>query len=202
MSRSVRPRQDRLKPLAQAATSGEPASVRAFLTAVGPTVLRVVRQVLGPGHADVEDVTQEALIGTLDAISRFREQSSVVHYVRRVALLTALNARRRHQLREQLAPQVKWDDALHAAGHGLSPPEDIDHKRRLMCFESLLDELPASQAEVIALHCILGYTVAEVAQLCEVPENTVRSRLVTAKAALRKRLEADGALEALVRGVS
>ena len=66
--------------------------------------------------------------------------------------------------------------------------------RRRRAVGELLSELPAPQAEALALHCVLGFTVSETAVACGVPENTVRSRLVTAKAALKKRLGEDAAL--------
>jgi RNA polymerase sigma-70 factor (ECF subfamily) len=158
--------------------------------------------VLGAQHPDVEDVTQEALVGVLEALARFRGESSVTHFIRRVALLTALNARRRHQLREHLAPRAAWEDASAAVASRSSPAEEVETQRRLRSFEALLDELPAPQAEAIALHCVLGYTVGETAELCRVPENTVRSRLAGAKATLRKRLQVEALLEARIRGVS
>jgi RNA polymerase sigma-70 factor (ECF subfamily) len=55
----------------------------------------------------------------------------------------------------------------------------------------LLDTLSDPLAEALALHCILGYTVQEVAATCAVPQETVRSRLRLAKQALRKRILGD-----------
>jgi RNA polymerase sigma-70 factor (ECF subfamily) len=50
-----------------------------------------------------------------------------------------------------------------------------------------LDELPEPQAEAFALNVILGYTIAEIAELSSAPVETVRSRLRLAKQALRAR---------------
>ena len=195
-------RPDPLAPLARAALEGDPSGLRAFLNAVAPLALRVVRQVLGVGHPDVEDVVQEALLGALAALTRFRGECSLAHFVRRIALLTALNARRRHQLREHLLPRAEWDDTRTGAAAGSTPAEELEFRRLLSSFEALLDELPTAQAEALALHCVLGHTVTETAALCQVPENTVRSRLATAKAELRKRLEAYRSPKARIRGAS
>jgi RNA polymerase sigma-70 factor (ECF subfamily) len=48
--------------------------------------------------------------------------------------------------------------------------------------------LPDTLAEALALHVVLGYTVAEIAQAASLPLETVRSRLRLAKQALRKRV--------------
>jgi RNA polymerase sigma-70 factor (ECF subfamily) len=52
----------------------------------------------------------------------------------------------------------------------------------------LCDQLSAPQAEALALHFVLGYTVQEAAALLCVPLETVRSRLRLAKQALRERV--------------
>jgi RNA polymerase sigma-70 factor (ECF subfamily) len=62
-----------------------------------------------------------------------------------------------------------------------------------------LSELPQPQAEALAMHCVLGYTVAETAQATGVPPNTVRSRLVSAKALLRGVLAEDAELAEQLR---
>jgi RNA polymerase sigma-70 factor (ECF subfamily) len=193
---------DELLRLAQSAAGGDPAAVRALLTAAAPLALQAIRKVLGKGHPDVEDILQEALVGVLDALSRFRGESSVAHFVRRIGLLTALNARRRHQLRRALAPEVAWEEVAATLAGGAAPSDVIDAQRRRELFASLLDELPAPQAEALALHCVLGYTIDETARVSGVPANTVRSRLLNAKAALRKRLALNSELDALVRGAS
>lgn len=193
---------DELLRLARGAAAGDPRAVRAFLSAVAPLLLQAVRKVLGKGHPDVEDVLQEALLGVLDALARFRGESSVAHFVRRIGLLTALNARRRHQLRQSLAPEVAWDESTAAVDSEAEAPDGVDARRRRELFVSLLDELPAPQAEALALHCVLGYTVEETALVSGVPANTVRSRLLNAKAALRKRLAGDTLLDELLRGAS
>jgi RNA polymerase sigma-70 factor (ECF subfamily) len=193
---------DELALLARQAQQGRPTEVRAFLTAVAPLVLRAVRQVLGGGHPDEEDIVQEALVGTLDALPRFRGACSMAHFVRRIGLLTALNARRRFSLRRQIAPPAYETDADSLPASGNSPAENVDAERRRALFLALLDELPAAQAEAIGLHCVLGYTVAETAAAAGVPVNTVRGRLVAAKAALRQRLAEDSGVDELLRGAS
>jgi RNA polymerase sigma-70 factor (ECF subfamily) len=176
--------------------------VRAFLTAIAPLVLRTVRRVLGRGHADTEDLVQEALLGTLEALPRFRGECSTTHFVRRVSLLTALNARRRHERRHQIAPMVDDAETDALPSPEISPVQQVEADRLREIFLTLLDELAPVQAEALALHCVLGFTVAETAAACGAPINTVRGRIVTAKAALRERLASDPSVRELFRGAS
>ncbi|HEX2730253.1 MAG TPA: RNA polymerase sigma factor [Polyangiaceae bacterium] len=185
--------------LSDALKRGEQAVARSWLEAIAPIVLRTVRQVLGTHDPDVEDVTQEALVGSLGAIHGFRGACSVSHFVRRIALLTALNARRRNLLRQQLAPtsHAEMDEV---GGPGPTPHDELQTEQRRRAFMRLLDELPATQAEVLGLHCILGLTLAEASELIAVPVNTLRGRLVSAKAALRERLALDPTARDLLMG--
>src|SRR5690606_20470951 len=100
------------------------------------------RQVLGRDHQDVEDTLQEALIGALEALPRFRRDCSVGHFVRRVAFLTALNARRRSQLRGRLAPPALDVDVESLPTRAQSPADQAEAAARRASFCALLDELP------------------------------------------------------------
>jgi RNA polymerase sigma-70 factor (ECF subfamily) len=55
----------------------------------------------------------------------------------------------------------------------------------------LLDSLPFEQADVLTMHCVLGLTIQEMADMCHVPPETLRSRMRLAKRALRSRVLGD-----------
>lgn len=192
---------DPLWALAHAASQGEPNAVSALLERALPPMLRVVRQVLGTLHPDAEDVLQEAAFGLVEALPTFRHECSVRHFACRVALLTALNARRRFQLRERLTPSTPPHDVDGVLGDDRFRADVLAERRRTVLLE-LMNELPQPQAEALALHCVLGYTVAETAEATGVPPNTVRGRLVSAKTALREALSLDTELEEQLRAWS
>ena len=180
------------------ACAGDAAAVNELLAHCLPPMLRVVRQVLGREHDDVEDVLQEAAFGFMEALPSFRAECTLGHFARRVALLTALNARRRFQLRERLTPSTVPADLEVLGRAELSPTHGLEQRRRHAVL-SLLNELPQAQAEALAMHCILGFTVGEIAEATGVVPNTVRSRLVSAKQSLRAVLADDAELEAQLR---
>jgi RNA polymerase sigma-70 factor (ECF subfamily) len=163
-------------------------------------MLRVIRQILGLYHPDVADVLQDATFALIDSMPRFRGESTVLHFVCRVAAFTAMNARRHGQLRERYAADLVDLDTFAAAEP--SPFGLVVAAKRRETFRRLLDELPASQAEALTMHGILGWTIEEAAETTGVPANTVRSRLIAAKSALRKKLADDPELLELLQGVS
>src|SRR5690606_25467042 len=86
---------DALAALAEAAAHGKPAAIRTLVVSVTPTLLRAARGVLGVWHPEVEDVAQEAAMGLVTALPRYRRECSVLHFAGRIGVLTALATRRR-----------------------------------------------------------------------------------------------------------
>jgi RNA polymerase sigma factor (sigma-70 family) len=189
---------DGLAELARSAAQGDPVAVRTLLVSVGPHLLRVVRRVVGRENPDVEDVVQESAAALLDALPRFRGESTVLHFVCRVTLLTAMNARRRETTRKRLS--FREDSIGVEQMQSPLPGPDASASARACAdlVRELLDSLPLEQAEALALHCVLGYTVAEIADTARVPQETVRSRLRLAKRALRERAQGDPRIATLV----
>jgi RNA polymerase sigma-70 factor (ECF subfamily) len=123
-----------------------------------------------------------------------------VHFACRVAVHTAMNARRHARHRTRHTPPVAPEDLDECPDTSPSPAEAVASARRRAALRELLDELPAAQAEVLALHVVLGYSVEETAAVTRAPHNTVRSRLRTALASLRDRVRGDEALFEVVAG--
>jgi RNA polymerase sigma-70 factor, ECF subfamily len=150
-------------------------------------VLRSVRLVLGSKSADLEDATQQALMGFVEALAEFRGDCHPAGYASRIAVHIALTWRRRAARSRSVACGA---DEIAAASERRRPAHDdggAGYQRR--CVRDLLDKLPPEQAEVLALHVVLGYSLPEVARSTGVPLNTVKSRLRLAKQALRRDLE-------------
>lgn len=181
---------DALAGLVREAADGDPEASATLVAHVGGAILQVVRNVLGRHHPDVDDVTQDAVLSLLQALATFRGECGVDHFARRIALLTALGARRRMRVRVRQA-EAEADPLDDVPGEDPSPLAGAVASRRRHLVRALLDELPEMIAEALALHFILGYTVEEIAAAVSVPANTVWSRLRLGKRALRRKLEGD-----------
>lgn len=192
-------RADPLRSIAQSAARGDRVAHRTLLVETGAPLLRTVRAVLGVGHPEVEDVFQEAMMAVHQALPSFRGECSTLHFVCRIAVQTAMNARRRGRTRGRYLTATDEAELEELARDDVSPAELLAAARRRAALRRLLGELPEPQAEVLALHTMLGYTVEETAQVTGVPPNTVRSRLRAALKALRDVVLLDGAQLELVR---
>jgi RNA polymerase sigma-70 factor (ECF subfamily) len=178
--------------LSRAAALGDAQAIDTLLLSVTPAMLRAVRGVLGGDHREIEDVLQESAIGLVGALKTFRGESTVLHFACRIAVLSALAARRR--LRERGQEPLEAPDRLPLASSDSSPVDLALAARRRAILRNLCDALPCAQSEALILHCMLGFTVEQIADAEQVPPNTVRSRLRVGKEALRTRIAADPTL--------
>lgn len=192
-------RADPLRSIASAAARGDRAAQRTLLIETGSALLRTVRAVLGAGSPELEDVFQEAMTAVHVALPSFRGDCSTLHFVCRVGVQTAMNARRRGRTRARHVSATDDGELAELARDDASPAELLAAARRRAALRQLLGDLPEPQAEVLALHTMLGYSVEETAQVTGAPVNTVRSRLRAALVALRQAVSADGAQLEVVR---
>jgi RNA polymerase sigma factor (sigma-70 family) len=174
--------------LAKQAGTGDAAATAKLLRLVAPEMRRVVRGVLGNHPADVDDASQQALVGLVHALPAFRGDCSPVGYACRIAFRTALALRRqRVRLRDRCDANVDADTLV-------GDDELVQRSEagvRMELLRSLLDEIPTEQAEALMWRTVLGWSLGEIAEASAVPLNTVRSRLRLAKEAMRAKIEAN-----------
>jgi RNA polymerase sigma factor (sigma-70 family) len=175
--------------LAKVAATGDTEATRKLLEQVTPRMLRSVQVVLGYGFAELEDVLQQSLIAFVQALPSFRGECEPVHFAGRIAVRTAVAARKRARLRNQRHDGEFDVETL--SSDAMQPSEQARATRRKKLVLQLLEEIPDEQAESLALRFILGWSLIDVAKSTGVPVNTVRSRLRLAKEAMRRRISAN-----------
>ncbi len=180
--------------------SGDSIALRTLLTSLAPSMLQVIRRVLGMRHPEVEDALQEAMLAATRALPTFRGECGIRHFACRIATFVAISARRRQALpADESSSNTAFEDEVFPAG---AETDWALSARRRELVRALLDQLPIVQAEALVLHCVEGWTVEELAIATEVPAETARSRLRLAKAALRLRIADDAAASELVEDFS
>lgn len=178
--------------LALEAASGNDEATGIVVRAVAPRIVAAVRAVLGPAHPDLDDAVQHALIGFVQALPAFRGDCEPAAYGRVIAVRAALAVRKRVRVQLQRRDDDVETDRIEESGP--TPGEHATAKQRKEILRELLAELPAEQAETLALRVVFGCSLEEVATQTGVPLNTVRSRVRLAKERLRSRIEGDPTL--------
>jgi RNA polymerase sigma-70 factor (ECF subfamily) len=179
-----------LRPFVQAAREGDTAAIDHIVAALIGPLMKAARALMGPEHADVEDVVQDVLLGVVDAIPSFREECTMLHFAIRIAIRRTTAAQRRSRwILGWLQRMRRGEEPL--ASDPTSPCEATIAERRRELLRTLLREMPPAQAETLMLRLALGHSVEEIAAITKAPLNTVRSRLRLAKDALRTRVGQD-----------
>jgi RNA polymerase sigma factor (sigma-70 family) len=136
--------------------------------------LRITRS-----RADAEDVAQEAFLRAWQALPRFRGEASFGTWLHQIVARRALDRAVTLQTRRRREAAVETAGELPARPDA---PRDAVLARRL---DALLSQLSPQQRTVVTLHYREDRSVEDIAQALGMPENTVKTHLSRARAALR-----------------
>jgi RNA polymerase sigma-70 factor (ECF subfamily) len=130
---------------------------------------------------DAADALQEGLISAFRRAESFRGEAQVTTWLHRIVVNACLDRLRANKVR---AADSLPDDLDEYAGRGAlvtadaasTPDEAVltDERRRTVL--TALASLPADQRVALVLVDMEGYSVAEVAEMLDCPEGTVKSR--------------------------
>lgn len=139
----------------------------------------VAYRVLGQ-RQDAEDVVQEGFLAALLKIDTFERGRPFSPWLLRIVANRALNLRKARALRqvEPIPPGVVSADE--------SPAQAAERSELRRELHSALGRLSDEQRWIVQLFEIDGFSGAEIAQMLEMPEGTVRWHLHGARQALRK----------------
>ena len=158
---------------------------------------------------DAEDLVQETLLAAWRGLEAFEGRSSVRAWLYRIATNRCLNAlrdraRRPREVQAMAEPPEPtrrtepiwlepYPDALLEDIPDRSPGPDARYEAReavALAFISALQNLPPRQRAVLVLRDVLGFRTAEVADMLDTGEASVKGALQRARATLGERLPA------------
>jgi RNA polymerase sigma-70 factor, ECF subfamily len=196
--------------------AGDEAAFMSLVEQLQPVMLRVARMYVA-SPAVAEEVVQEAWLGVLRGLDGFEGRSSLRTWVVRIVSNIAKTTGGREARSLPFASLTADDGGAPAfdpdrflgpgqewAGHWSTVPADWRDlpEERLASAETLervreaIGALPPSQARVIWLLDVLGWTSLEVRNALELSETNQRVLLHRARAGVRRALEDDLAIEA------
>ena len=183
--------------LVERARAGDDGAFRALAERYESQVAATVIGMLGPGP-DAEEVGQDAFVRFYQSLDRFRGDSSVGTYVTRIAINLALNAAKRRQrdrwrFWSRDSDRDRDGDSDRGEGRPPEPSVDgrtaVDQADRDRLVQGAVEELKPDHRAVVVLRMIDGYSTKETAEMLEVPEGTVLSRLSRGMASLKAILQ-------------
>ena len=140
-------------------------------------------------RAEAEDVAQESLLRAYRNFHRLRDRSTFRSWLVRIAWRMAIDHCRSRKRRERREDEAAIYAVREMAGAGGQDTEKLaasrEFERRL---NEELDSLPEKLRIVMTMAGIEGYDTREMAQLLQLPEGTVKSRLRLARKRLTEKL--------------
>jgi RNA polymerase sigma-70 factor (ECF subfamily) len=130
---------------------------------------------------EAEDILQEAFIKVFHSIGKFRSDSSLAYWIKRIVINTALNHQRS---KLYLYPMVDVVE-LKNWGTSASMISDFSHKELL----EMIQDLPDGCRIIFNLYAIEGYKHHEIAEVLEISEGTSKSQYARAKTLLPQKIE-------------
>jgi RNA polymerase sigma-70 factor, ECF subfamily len=173
--------------------TGELAAVGEAYDRHHEQVRRFARRLLGD-ESVAEDLVQETFLTLPRAVQRFEGRSSL-----RTFLVSIAANHSRHHVRAASRRRTAMDKAAQedvAPGHShasANPEQELQRRQMAALLNRCLDQLSHDHRLVFILCEVEDYTSAKASEVLDVPEGTVRTRLMHAKKKLRSLLEKEGA---------
>ncbi len=174
---SAAPAADAERALVARARAGDAAAFRELVERHQDRAFALARRLLRD-ETEAEEVAQDAFLRAWSALPGFRAEASFGTWLHRIVYrraldrIDALKARRRH---ESAAPS--WPEE--GAASGPAPFGGEERVRRLV------DALPAAQRAAVTLFYFEDRSVQDAAKVLGMHENTLKTHLHRARAALR-----------------
>lgn len=164
---------------------GDEMALRALYAAYGQRLFAyAVRVTRDPTIA--EDVLQESLVAAWQGASRFRGQGRVIAWLLGIVHHKALNAIR------GTSPARLEEEQEELADDHVSLDEQMTEHEQATLLRAGLESLSLKHRMALELVFYQGLNLNEVAEVCDCPVGTIKSRLNYAKAHLRRVLEQSG----------
>ncbi len=157
----------------------------------GPKILAVAKRYMG-NEDDAADVFQEAFMRIFNGIENFEGRSSLLHWMRCVAVRVCLTNLRKIKNRKELC----FEDWCEQDVAGTSPApvvscsvENTVEELEVNAYvRDAVDSLPETYRAILLLRDFLGASTMEAAETLAIEPNAARVRLHRARNALRDSL--------------
>lgn len=142
---------------------------------------------------EAEDAVQETFIAAANALESFRKEASLKTWLVAIAVNTCRAKLRRRKARRALANTLLALQRVFMPGEG--PEQRVERSERETQLWNAVDELDEKHRLVIILRYVHELSAGEIAQVLEITEGTVHSRLHYARRKLADRLRRSAVFE-------
>ena len=143
--------------------------------------------------ADAEDLVQETYLKGYKAFNSFKDGTNLRAWLFRILTNSFINAYRKKQrsFDEQEVEDIEAINTLSSADYssnthlGISAEDALFERLTDDEIQTAIDSLPGTYKDVVLLADVQGFSYKEIAEILDVPDGTVMSRLHRARAKLK-----------------
>ena len=166
--------------LVRRAQGGDEAAFGVLVERHGDRAYALALRIL-KSTSDAEEVAQDALVRAWRSLPRFRGDSAFSSWLYRIVARQAFDRAAVLKNRRRREAGGEGIEEVQAETTGLDP----EARERAVRLERLVQGLPEVPRTVVTLYYYQDRSVAEVAKILGMPENTVKTHLSRARTALR-----------------
>jgi RNA polymerase sigma-70 factor, ECF subfamily len=166
--------------------AGDSALFEVLMRRHNQRLYRVARAILRD-EAEAEDVMQQAYVNAYVHLDQFADRARFSTWLTRIATYEALaRLRRRGRFTEIEGMSESARDGDVLATQGPNPEREAYLGELRTTLEGSVDALPEAYRSVFVLRDVEGLSTAETAECLELTQDVVKTRLVRARAQLRR----------------
>jgi RNA polymerase sigma-70 factor (ECF subfamily) len=133
---------------------------------------------------DAEDVLQEAFVKIFNSLEKFRGESSIKYWIKRIVINTALN---HHRKKVYLYPHLDIEE-VHDIGDDDVEITNYNYRDLL----NIIQSLPQGCQAIFNLYAIEGYKHKEIAEMLDISEGTSKSQYARARSLIKELITETG----------
>lgn len=136
---------------------------------------------------DAADITQDVFLRAWRSIESFRGDSGFSTWLFRITMNICVDHARHRQTQPQTMALTNDEDEERPIHDTAPTPEEyLDNSELGRELATALDEVSEEHRRIVLLRDVSGMSYTEIAEILEISEGTVKSRLARARIALRK----------------
>lgn len=170
------------KELIEQAISGNRLALRQIIERTEKLVLHIVCSMVN-GKEDREDLSQDVFLKAFRSLHTFRSEAKLSTWIARIAYNTCLNHLQKKRLIfkdiNQLAEEIEL-----ISQH--NPIEQLTQKQVSGILQQAINQLSPLYRTLITLFHISSFSLAEISQITNMPEGTIKSYLHRARKELHQ----------------
>lgn len=172
-----------------AVLAGNLGAFERIMRANNQRLFRVARSIVSD-DAEATDVVQETYLKAFQGLAKIEDPHRLSHWLAKVTRNGALQRQRKGK-RVQLMDHSSMDNVVSFSatrGAGDSPDRRLANSQLRAVLERCIDELPETFRSVFILRAVEHCSVQATAEILDIKQATVKSRLHRAKQMLQQRL--------------